>query len=264
MTAGFGSPGDDPSGQGMVDPRVTPVGYPDEYRSLSANPTTGVSAAPAAVPASPATVARHETGEVAGTAVDAGARVAQSAKEQVGEVTREAGRQARDLVDQLLSEVSDQAATQQRRAADGLRSVADELSVMAGRAEQDGPITDLTRQAADKLQDVARWLENRNPGDVLDEVRTFARRRPGAYLALAAGAGVLAGRLTRGLTSQQDSPGPDHSGSARRVSGTTTSSPPLEAEALAGDQVWNPTAPQRSADWPTEPRLTGSAGDRRR
>ncbi|WP_420121509.1 hypothetical protein [Nakamurella sp.] len=157
--------------------------------------------------------ARHEAGEVAATAKDAGTQVVQSAKEQVGEVTKEAGRQARDLLDQLRSEATDQAATQQERAAGGLRSLADELSGMARRSDQDGPATDLARQAAGRLQDVAQWLEQRDPGDVLDEVRAFARRRPGAYLALAAGAGLLAGRLTRGLASHDDSP-PDRTGTA--------------------------------------------------
>jgi hypothetical protein len=36
-------------------------------------------------------------------------------------------------------------------------------------------------------------------------VRSFARQRPGAFLAIAAAAGVVAGRLTRGLTASGDS-----------------------------------------------------------
>ena len=47
---------------------------------------------------------------------------------------------------------------------------------------------------------MASWLENREPGDLLGEVQRFARNKPGTFLLLAAGAGVLAGRLTRGLT----------------------------------------------------------------
>jgi hypothetical protein len=42
---------------------------------------------------------------------------------------------------------------------------------------------------------------------VLDEVRAFARRRPGAYLAIAAGAGLLTGRLARGLAASDDDAG---------------------------------------------------------
>lgn len=42
-------------------------------------------------------------------------------------------------------------------------------------------------------------LQNREPAELLDEVRSFARRKPGLFLLGAAAAGVLAGRLTRGI-----------------------------------------------------------------
>ena len=75
---------------------------------------------------------------------------------------------------------------------------------MARNSEQDGVATDLARQAADKARTAAGWLADRDPGSLLDEVRSFARRKPGTYLAIALGAGVLAGRLTRGLTAPTD------------------------------------------------------------
>ena len=225
MSAPWGPTDDRPQGRGTIDPGLAAVGYPDEYRPLATDPTTPLPVTGSAESATGA--ARHEAGEIADTAKDAGTQVVQSAKEQVGEVTKEAGRQARDLMDQLRTEASDQAATQQQRAAGGLRSLADELSGMAGRSEQDGPATDLARQAADRLQDVAEWLEDRDPGSVLDEVRSFARRRPGAYLALAAGAGLLAGRLTRGLTSHDNS-----SGHSAPAAGSTTRNGVAETSAL--------------------------------
>ncbi len=76
---------------------------------------------------------------------------------------------------------------------------------MARNSEQDGVATDLTRQAADRARTAAGWLADRDPGSLLDEVRTFARKKPGTYLALALGAGAIAGRLTRGLTAPADS-----------------------------------------------------------
>jgi hypothetical protein len=83
--------------------------------------------------------------------------------------------------------------------ADGLWSISDELSAMANASQDGGVATDLVRQAAERSSAVAAWLENRDPGSLLDEVKAFARRRPGAFLLLAAGAGVLAGRLGRGM-----------------------------------------------------------------
>ena len=75
---------------------------------------------------------------------------------------------------------------------------------MAQNSEQQGPATDLVKQAAERTSTVASWLEDREPGNVVDEVTRFARQRPGAFLAIAAGAGLLVGRLGRGLKAAND------------------------------------------------------------
>jgi hypothetical protein len=59
-------------------------------------------------------------------------------------------------------------------------------------------MTDLAQEAARRGGEIAHWLDTHEPADVLDEVKRFARRRPVAFLALAAAAGVVAGRVTRG------------------------------------------------------------------
>jgi len=149
-------------------------------------------------------VAKDQVGQVADTARQAGSQVAGTVKEQAGQVTAEAGKQAKQLLAQAQSEVTEQAAATQQRVADGLHALADELTGMAKNSDQDGPATDLARQAAEKAHQAAGWLADRDPGSLLDEVRSFARRKPGTYLAIALGAGVLAGRLTRGLTAPTD------------------------------------------------------------
>jgi hypothetical protein len=76
---------------------------------------------------------------------------------------------------------------------------------MADKGDSSSMATQLARQAADQAHSLGSWLENREPGDVLGEVKRFARRKPGAFLAIAAGAGFLSGRLTRGLTGGSES-----------------------------------------------------------
>ena len=71
---------------------------------------------------------------------------------------------------------------------------------MAAASDQPGVATDLVRQAAERSSAVASWLDGRDPGSLLTEVKSFARQRPGTFLLLAAGAGVLAGRLSRSLS----------------------------------------------------------------
>lgn len=150
-------------------------------------------------------VAKEQAADVADSAKQAGTQVAQTVKEQAADVTNEAGRQAKQLLAEAQSELGEQAAQQQQKVAGGLHALADELDGMVRGSEQDGVATDLARQAADKARQIGIWLEDRDPGSLLDEVRDFGRRRPGTYLAIAAGAGILAGRLARGLSASSDS-----------------------------------------------------------
>ncbi len=177
---------------------------PPPFASTSGNgSSTAVVEDPPTAERSTTDVAKQEAGNVAAGAAQAGQQVADTVKEQAKSVTAEAGKQAKDLLNQAQSELGEQAAVQQQRVASGLRSVAQELHTMADGSTEPGIATDLAKQAGDKAHQVAQWLDNRDPGALLDEVRTFARQRPGAYLALALGAGVLAGRLTRGLTANR-------------------------------------------------------------
>ncbi|ANF32211.1 hypothetical protein A0130_11480 [Leifsonia xyli] len=160
---------------------------------------------------------KDEASRVAGSAKEAGKDVAATAKEQARNVADEAKSQARDLYHQTQRELRDQAAQQQERVASGLHSVGDELDQMASSSQQGGIATDLVRQAAQRAHSVAGWLDQRDPGSLLNEVKSYARRNPGTFIAAAAIAGALAGRLTRALAS-----GGDDSSSGSSGSGTTT------------------------------------------
>jgi hypothetical protein len=147
-------------------------------------------------------VARDEAAGVGQHAREAGGQVAQTATDQARQVVAETGQQARDLLGEAQGQARDQASVQQQKAAQQLHSVADELGQMAANGGQSGLATEFARQAADRAHGVASWLEQREPADLLDEVRNFARRRPGTFLIGAAVAGLAAGRLTRGLKDQ--------------------------------------------------------------
>ncbi len=144
--------------------------------------------------------AKEEASNVAGQAASAAQGVAETAKSEAANVAHEAKSNAQDLLHQAKSGLTSQAGTQQQKAAEGIRNISSQLHSMASAPDQQGVASDLIRQAADRTSSVASWLENREPGDLLNEVQRFARNRPGTFLLLAAGAGVLAGRLTRGLT----------------------------------------------------------------
>jgi len=126
------------------------------------------------------------------------------AKDQAAQVTAQAGQQIKQLVGQAQSELSEQAQAQQEKLAGGLHSVGDQLKAMAQNSDQPGMATDLAHQAADKAHEFAGWLDQRDPGSVVCVVRAFARKRPGMFLAVALGAGLVAGRLARGLAADPD------------------------------------------------------------
>jgi ElaB/YqjD/DUF883 family membrane-anchored ribosome-binding protein len=141
--------------------------------------------------------AKGEAADLKDTAVDAAAGVKDVAKSEASHVAEEAKYQARNLVDQTRSELRGQVSNSQSALAEKLQGWASELGSMASKAEESGPMSDLAQEASRRVGDISHWLENHEPADALDEVKRFARRRPFAFLAIAAAAGVLAGRVTR-------------------------------------------------------------------
>ena len=144
-------------------------------------------------------VAKEQAGRVGQAASDAGGQVAQTTREQAGNVAGEAKQQARDLVGEARTQVRDQAGTQRDRAVQGLHALGDELDQMTMQGGQSGLATEVARQVSGRTRDLAHYLEGREPADLLDELRAYARRRPVVFLAGAALAGVVAGRLTKGI-----------------------------------------------------------------
>lgn len=129
-----------------------------------------------------------------------------TAKGEAKQVAAEVKYQARGVLDESVSQLRSQAATGQNRLAEVVRDLAREAGQMAGASDANGAVTRLAGDASRIGDDVASWLDSRNPEDVLDDVRRFAARRPGTFLALAAGAGFLAGRFIRGMQSDADQP----------------------------------------------------------
>lgn len=202
-TSGTGTPGTPGAGQRsaapqehLITPATTPIGDQSGHDS-----SQGTKQAAKDEAANVAGTAKEQAANVAGTAKDAGRHVAGTAKDEAGKVVGEAKQQARQLLDQTMHEVRDQAKTQQGRAAEGIRTFSDELRGMAdGSAPaQGGMASQLIGEVAQRASSAAGWLEDREPADLLEEVKSFARRRPGTFIAIAGVAGLLVGRLARGI-----------------------------------------------------------------
>lgn len=158
--------------------------------------------------------AKDEAKQVSDTAAESGKQVAETAKGEAKNVAAETKQQAVSLLDTVRAEVGEQANTSQNRIADTLHGLSKELGGLASGSSESGPLTDLAHEASRKGGEVAHWLQEREPSDVLDEVRAYARRRPGTFLLLCGLAGVVAGRLTRSAVASRTSLDSDDSNSA--------------------------------------------------
>jgi hypothetical protein len=155
-----------------------------------------------------------EAKNVGETAKQAGSQVAATAADQAKQVAQETQRQAKDLLDQGRTQVKDQVVSQQQKAGQSLSSLAQEIRALADGTSEGapGPARDLLQQASSSVENFATMLQNREPAELLDEVRSFARRKPGLFLLGAAAAGVLAGRLTSGVKAAHSSTGTSGNG----------------------------------------------------
>lgn len=234
---------------------------PDPYSAdpYGTTPATTPSAA-APSPATKSDAAKGEAANVAGQAADAAGHVAQTAKAEAANVAGEVKTNARDLMRQAKSDLTNQAGTQQQKAAEGLRSISSQLRSMAEAPDRQGVASDAVRQLAGRSESIASWIGDRDPRTVLEEAKGFARRRPGTFLLLAAGAGLVAGRLGRSLQAGAPVSGSDAGALPRQaqrqyVPAPTTSAglPPVLPGETARDessfgeptvQVTGPAAPQ--------------------
>jgi len=183
----------------MTDPLAPQTGSPSYTEPAGLTPTTSSST---------------------GDAAEGGKHVAKVAAHEASSVAGEAKHQARSLLSQAGSELSSQASTQKDTLVSWLRDLADELRSMAqSTSGSEGPqvATGLAERGADLAHQTASWLGDREPRAVFDEVGSFARRRPGTFLLVAAGAGLLVGRLTRGLAAGADDDNDQAAGQRRLV-----------------------------------------------
>jgi F0F1-type ATP synthase membrane subunit b/b' len=153
----------------------------------------------------------RETSAVATASRDQAREVAQTAKAQAQDTVETARQEAQQLGDQVKShaqdvfgdvrhELRERANEQGTRAAQALHDTSGQLRRMAQSGEH-GVVVDLAQSAAARIEDVAGRLDRDGVDGLLDDVRSYARRRPGMFLLAAGAAGFLIGRVARSASS---------------------------------------------------------------
>jgi hypothetical protein len=192
---------------------------------------------------------REKAQDVAETVADEGRGLADTTRGEAANVAIEAREQVRTLFSEATTQIEEQSRSQQQRLAGTARTFSDDLSGMA--AERSGLASDLARELADRARSLATQLEDREPRDLVQGVREFARQRPGTFLFGALATGVIAGRLTRAtqaVTQQDDNDAP------------ASTSEPGWVDNHAGDTDFSPAAASDlgTATFPTAPAESAS------
>ena len=201
-----------------------------DYTSSYAG-TSGGTSGPSDGTSGTTDTAKEQTGRLKESATQTGGQLLEDAKGEAAAVSQEARRQLGDLWSQARSEVSDQASTQQIRLAGGMTSIGGQLTRMASNQTEQNVATDIVQEVGQRVDTLGRWLESHGPDELVDEVRAFARRRPVAFLAIAAGAGIVLGRLTRGLKDAPPEPR-----TTRQPTLYSTGTPVATSEYVVGEQ----------------------------
>lgn len=186
-------------------------GHPDS----GSRSTSGSASASASHTQKQSDQAKSAAQDVGNDARDAGRAVKDTAAQEAAGVKDDAVREAKRLGGEASTVLESQASEQLDRAAGTVRTFSDDVARIArGEKPEPGIAKDLVDQLNTRAEATATWLEDHDPREVLHEVQGFARRRPVAFLAIAAGVGFAAGRLTRGLKQ-------NHAGDAQQGSSTS-------------------------------------------
>jgi vacuolar-type H+-ATPase subunit H len=159
-----------------------------------------------------ASVAAERGGEIVRTAKEDAREIAGTVLARASEVTEQVTSQGRSLVEETRSQLQGQARAGTERIAGSLRQYGEQAQALAEGRPQDAPqLTEYAWKAADTCYGVADRvyaladdIEQRGFGGVLEDVQTFARRRPGAFLLGAVAVGFGIGRLVKANSEDED------------------------------------------------------------
>ncbi len=140
----------------------------------------------------------HSPEETLTNAKERISRVADEVPAQAGKVAQDVKLQLRETTQRTLDDLRLQADDRATSAAQGLRDLSTRARALAnGRTDEAGNLGDMMETLARQAGEFAQRLETGGVQGVLDDVSRFGRKRPFTFLALAVGAGFVAGRLVR-------------------------------------------------------------------
>ena len=156
--------------------------------------------------------AAEKSGELVRSAKEDARQIAASVWSRGGDVTEQLSTQGRSLVQETRAQIQAQARSGTERTAGALRHFGEQAQALAEGRPEDAPqlseyvwkVADTCYGTADRIYGLADEIEERGFNGVLQDVQTFARRRPGAFLLGAVALGFGVGRLVKANAEQED------------------------------------------------------------
>jgi hypothetical protein len=166
-----------------------------------------------------------------------GGQVTEQAKQQGQQLAQQARQQAGDLANRGTEQVKSQLANQKHEASQRMVPVQSALRETGQqlRKQGQGSVAGYADQAADQVERFSGYLRETDVDEIMDEVRGFARRRPGVFLGGTVALGFLATRFLKSSSQEAGSAG-DASGAAPTAAGTATSTATSTATVTQGTQ----------------------------
>lgn len=199
-------------------------------------------------------LAREQGQQLKGSAQDAASNVRDTAGAHARDLSQQTRSHARNIAGDASQQLWDRAEQETGRAGSALAQAGSQLQALAeGRTDDAGVFGDYAGQAAQAVNRWADAVQDRGLGGLLDDLRSVARRRPGAFLVGAVAAGVIAGRFGRNLREEMSDGSASQQVRHRPTStpGLSTGAPgPSNTSGLSSSGTASPTAP---TDPPTTP-----------
>jgi uncharacterized protein YjbJ (UPF0337 family) len=203
--------------------------------------------------------ARAEASATADQSRQAAGQVATTAARQAKQVAGEVRQQAGTVVQDLRSRAMDEAEGQTTRAAGVLRQWAQDLSELAENAPGDSPARSVAVQVADRGHRAADYVDKQGVEGIIDDLQSFARRRPGVFLGGALLAGLAVGRLGKvaGKAAQSGNGGQERSAGGAQPQYSVEPDMPMPP---AGAGQWTPPQPVSPPAAPPVPPTSAAPG----
>jgi hypothetical protein len=119
-----------------------------------------------------------------------GAKIVDQAKQAITHVASDVAGQAREQVNTRFDSRKDKAVETIDTVASAIRETSDKLKGV-------GPLGDVAGRAADSIEKVADFFEDKQIGDVVRDVEKFARREPALFIGAAFALGLIGGRYLK-------------------------------------------------------------------